>query len=756
MANDMDEFDDSFFDVDEGGAALSNDGGDGHEGRAAEQGSKGKSAEGGEYDEDDVISIGSSSSSSSSSDDDDDDDDVVSSSSSSSSASFSSSNDDDLVSIPDKKSNRDGSMPAPERGSNNDKLESATCGGANMLDADSDDLGDLDDLDDEDADFLSSTSRLPAKDGGMAKMTQKVQMTHEDDRDYANVPVGEQAANDRRFATLDDDALAELEENYSVDERMDAKSTRGKKCPARSKMLQDFTITYNCEIKECLVEEELLESGDDDDVGGDKTNKENSSPNKSKPTNSSYFKKIGDSRRDDRHEDVIPDLVDNKTNSSKRSKRSTLSSPSSLDTPRDNSSSSNKSKLTNSSYFEINGNRQRDDQHKDVMLDLFDIETTSPKRSTPSSPSSLDTPHENSSSLSITPPMLVTAKKAVKGKDSAPAIVHRSAPETTTAVPIQSNPYQTKQRQHRQSEQSMARNERQERSYENQNVLTKVSKLNSTDPVPKNSARDGTIDVVSLPDIGLSPLAQQSELQRLGIDHSQYKPPRYTPNPDPIFHKLSTKNRPLHARRNTAVDKVFTGPVKNLWKSKFKSFNHVQSEMAHVLANSDDNVIVSAPTGAGKTALFEMAMARLLAGNLSGLHGMDGSVSKARKVVYIAPNKALCEERQSDWSKRLVDIDPSIVCTTITGDAKASSSYAEIASANLILTTPEKMDSITRRWNDQFVLLSCIKLVLIDEVHLIGETERGGCLESVICRMKTIQRAACARKLTSSDIASSR
>ena len=150
----------------------------------------------------------------------------------------------------------------------------------------------------------------------------------------------------------------------------------------------------------------------------------------------------------------------------------------------------------------------------------------------------------------------------------------------------------------------------------------------------------------------------------------------------------------------------------------------------------------------GKTALFEMAMAKLFAGNMSGRNnrhdkhgGMRGYVSKGRKVVYIAPNKALCEERQSDWSTRLVDIDPSIVCTTITGDANASSSYAEIALANLILTTPEKWDSITRRWVDQFVLLSSIKLMLVDEVHRIGETERGGCLESVICRMKTIQRA---------------
>jgi ATP-dependent DNA helicase HFM1/MER3 len=306
-------------------------------------------------------------------------------------------------------------------------------------------------------------------------------------------------------------------------------------------------------------------------------------------------------------------------------------------------------------------------------------------------------------------------------------------------------------------------NNQDESGHVDRNALPEVSNPTGADPSSTKSAHDSTTDVVSLPDLGLSPLAQLSELQHLDIDHSQYKPPSQKTCPDPIVHKLDAKNRPTHTRRSIAVDRVFSGPIKNLWKSKFASFNHVQSEMAHVLANSDDNVIVSAPTGAGKTALFEMAMARLFSGNSTGRHvrndklgKMVASVSKVRKVVYIAPNKALCEERQSDWSKRLVDIDPRIICTTITGDAKASSCYADIASAHLILTTPEKWDSITRRWNDQFVLLSSFKLVLIDEVHLIGEKERGGCLESVICRMKTIQRAACARKLTSSEIASSR
>ena len=47
------------------------------------------------------------------------------------------------------------------------------------------------------------------------------------------------------------------------------------------------------------------------------------------------------------------------------------------------------------------------------------------------------------------------------------------------------------------------------------------------------------------------------------------------------------------------------------------------------------------------------------------------------------PNKALCEKQQVDWSRRLINIDPGIVCRTVTVDASATaSSYAEIALAH--------------------------------------------------------------------------
>jgi ATP-dependent DNA helicase HFM1/MER3 len=65
--------------------------------------------------------------------------------------------------------------------------------------------------------------------------------------------------------------------------------------------------------------------------------------------------------------------------------------------------------------------------------------------------------------------------------------------------------------------------------------------------------------------------------------------------------------------------------------------------------------------------------------------------------------------------------------------------------AHVILTTPEKWDAMTRKWTDHLFLIGAVKLLLIDEIHLIGDDSRGGCLEAVISRMKTVQRAAKAK-----------
>ena len=250
-----------------------------------------------------------------------------------------------------------------------------------------------------------------------------------------------------------------------------------------------------------------------------------------------------------------------------------------------------------------------------------------------------------------------------------------------------------------------------------------------------------------------------SEWYDIDEPHPEVSPDSYIPQPplyreEPRLHYFNSKNRPKTTRNRVEVSKIFQPPVSDFWKDKFKNFNHLQSEMANMVAFSDDNAVVSAPTGSGKTAIFEMAIARFLNEDLRA--SQAPFISKARKIVYISPSKALCEERFYDWSKRLSRLNLGIEVAVVTGDGDPGLAYQDLKAAHLVLTTPEKLDSLTRRWTENFFLFGSIKLVLVDEVHLLGDPTRGACLEAVLCRLKSIQRAATNETIDFSRIAASR
>jgi len=290
---------------------------------------------------------------------------------------------------------------------------------------------------------------------------------------------------------------------------------------------------------------------------------------------------------------------------------------------------------------------------------------------------------------------------------------------------------------------------------ENQPVATlaAVVDIHKCKPVPGKNDKHAPKD---------KECAKGKGVQKL-IDPSLYQPPVYQHKPDPIIHTLTNKNRPMTSRHMVPVSNLFRPPVANFWRSKFHSFNHVQTELSQLLTYSDDNIVVSAPTGAGKTCIFEMAMGRLFTSDLDKKtqhkqtydhHHHHQQISNSRKIVYISPSKALCEERYEDWKKRLVEIDSNIECAIVTGDA--GTAFQKVAMAHVILTTPEKWDSITRKWTQHMFLIGSVKLLLLDEVHLLGDESRGSCLEAVICRMKTVQRAARAKQVADDEIQNSR
>ncbi|KAM9283124.1 LOW QUALITY PROTEIN: putative ATP-dependent DNA helicase HFM1 [Morus bassanus] len=188
--------------------------------------------------------------------------------------------------------------------------------------------------------------------------------------------------------------------------------------------------------------------------------------------------------------------------------------------------------------------------------------------------------------------------------------------------------------------------------------------------------------------------------------------------------------------------------IPNQFRSIFKDFpyfNYAQSKALDDLLYTDRNFVICAPTGSGKTVMFELAITRLL---------MEAPLPWLNiKVVYMAPIKALCSQRFDDWKVKFGPIGLS--CKELTGDTVMDDLF-EIHHADIIITTPEKWDSMTRRWRDNSIV-HLVRLFLIDEVkkelmfymhwfvlddkrvHVIKDESRGATLEVVVSRMKTVQ-----------------
>ena len=158
----------------------------------------------------------------------------------------------------------------------------------------------------------------------------------------------------------------------------------------------------------------------------------------------------------------------------------------------------------------------------------------------------------------------------------------------------------------------------------------------------------------------------------------------------------------------------------------FQHFNKMQSASFADAFKSDRNMVLSAPTGAGKTGVMELAILRLFT--------VQGQANT--KAIYISPTKALCDERQRDWAARFKPLN--LTCSILTGDTD----FTQIKfsqESNIIVTTPEKWDSVTRQFNDTHRLVNLVGLLLIDELHTIKDGVRGACLEAVITRMKSMK-----------------
>lgn len=134
------------------------------------------------------------------------------------------------------------------------------------------------------------------------------------------------------------------------------------------------------------------------------------------------------------------------------------------------------------------------------------------------------------------------------------------------------------------------------------------------------------------------------------------------------------------------------------------------------------NILVSAPTASGKTLIAIIAMINYLS-------------NKQGKVVYLSPLRALAAEKFLEFQKlESLDFGKKIKVQISTGDYELVD--AGLEKSDILILTNEKMDSIIRHSPEW---IEDIGLVIADEVHLIGDEDRGQTLEVVLTKLKLLE-----------------
>ena len=137
------------------------------------------------------------------------------------------------------------------------------------------------------------------------------------------------------------------------------------------------------------------------------------------------------------------------------------------------------------------------------------------------------------------------------------------------------------------------------------------------------------------------------------------------------------------------------------------------------------NLLITTPTASGKTLIAVIAAINIL--------------TKGYKVVYLTPLRALTTEKYQDFRilEELDIFDRKIMVKVASSDY--SSDGRSTAGADVLVLTNEKMDSLIRH---RVEWLHEVGLFVADEVHLLGERDRGPTLEMMLTKIRKLYSEA--------------
>jgi len=149
----------------------------------------------------------------------------------------------------------------------------------------------------------------------------------------------------------------------------------------------------------------------------------------------------------------------------------------------------------------------------------------------------------------------------------------------------------------------------------------------------------------------------------------------------------------------------------------FPLLNPAQAQAAPHIVDEDSHLLITAPTGAGKTAIGMMAVLKAI-------------LEEGRKAAWLVPQRSLTDELDREletWRARGLRVE------------RLSGEYAvdveRVRAADLWVATTEKFEAICRAASLQ-AALGEVGCLVVDEIHLLGTPGRGALLEALLARVR--------------------
>ncbi len=149
----------------------------------------------------------------------------------------------------------------------------------------------------------------------------------------------------------------------------------------------------------------------------------------------------------------------------------------------------------------------------------------------------------------------------------------------------------------------------------------------------------------------------------------------------------------------------------------FPALNPAQREALPAVLGHDRNLLVVAPTGAGKTVIGMAAALRAV-------------IRQGRKAAWLVPQRSLTDELDRElahWRDRGLRVQRLSGEHTVDID--------RVREADLWVATTEKFEAICRASAFRETLAEVGALV-VDEVHMLGDPARGPVLEALLARVR--------------------